>query len=128
MAFFVGTVNDHGQLHLNRRGAFNLFLFGLKGKTVRIEIDAYDKHSHNQRKWFHWVCRYIAKHTDGHTEADVKLAAKGLHLPALFDETGEPRIGQTRRLTKEDYSMLIDATIQWAAEKLELVVPDPRKA
>ena len=126
MAFFLADVRD-GKVHLKRPGAFEVFIGGLEGKMVRIEVEAYDKHSHNQRKWFHWVCRFIARHTEGHTEADVKLATKGLHLPALFEQDGTPRIGQTRRLTKEEYSQLIDDTIRWAAEALELVVPDPRK-
>jgi hypothetical protein len=126
MAFFLGT-KTNGRFKLKSQQSWNLWLDQFPdGTLLRLEIDRYDKHTNQQRKWFHWVCRYIAKHTSDHTEADVKVAMKGLHLPALFDETGEPRIGQTRRLNKEDYSLLIDQTIQWAAEKMELVVPDPR--
>jgi len=125
--FFVGVVKD-GKIHLKRPGAFEAFLASIKnGKTVRIEVNEWDKHSDQQRRWFHWVCAFVAKHCGDHTPAEVKAVAKFRTLPFRFDERGEPHMGQSRNCTREEYSLLIDGLIQFAAEELHLVVPDPRK-
>ncbi len=115
-----------GKLILTKRGSFDAYVAQFEGRMFMVDAFPFDHQSNNQRKFFHVVCRFIASHCEGYTMDDVKLAVKGLGLPAIFDETGEPRIGQTRRLTREQYSELIDFAIRWAAETLQLCVPDPR--
>ena len=123
--FFRANVLS-GKAHFRNIHAFNRFIESLEGKEIRVEVEEYDLHSHNQRKWFHWTCGWIAKHCPGYSLEDVKIVAKSF-LPPVVDNVGNLELRPTRRLTKEEYSFLIDQLIQFAAEKLELVVPDPRK-
>lgn len=124
---FYGRIGDDGKLHLKKPEKFGEFIAQFKGRDFLIEAAPFDHQSNAQRKFFHLTCGWIAKQCNtGHTKDEIKAIAKFKGLPYKFDEYGEPHLGESRNCTREEYGILIDTLIQFAAEELHLACPDPR--
>ena len=101
------------------------FIAGLK-PTIRqkITIEKYiQKRSSQQRKYyFGVVVKLIADHC-GMTPQEAHEALKWMFL----QERGEymPTVRSTAKLTTKEFMDYIEQCVIWAAEFLQIVVPDP---
>lgn len=87
-----------------------------------------------QQNNFYWgVCiQLISEHT-GYTPEEVHDLAKQMFIPkhlALADGNGEVRGefvigGSTRELDTKGFTEYLERLRQWAAEELDLFIPDP---
>lgn len=61
------------------------------------------------------------------TEEQIHDGIKEKFLSTVDPRTGLVKAGSTASLTKEQWSKFKDAIQQWAAEKLDLYIPDPNE-
>lgn len=102
---------------------------------VRIET-AHATRSKAQNDYYHAVCvEYVAQRT-GYTHVEAHELLKALHLPREAAARGyNGRLlgdyvigGSTAKLNKLEFIAYLERIVQWAAETLDVVIPDPDPA
>ncbi len=128
----TATVDEHG-LHLRHKDRFIRDLRQLYGEVEVIARRKRATRSDSQNKWY-WGCivEGISEHT-GYTPDEVHELLKAKFIPkklAIADGNGEIKDefvigGTTTRLNKLEFGEYCEAIRQWAAQDLDIVIPDP---
>jgi hypothetical protein len=130
---YYGTVQN-GKMHLPRteRALFVDYLHTLEGKEIQITVEKRkDQRTMNQNAYL-WGCVYklICDHTGDEPE-DFHEWAKGKFLGkrtvSIHGEEQEVTRSTTELSKDEIFEVYIDPIRRWAAEYLEVVVPDPER-
>jgi hypothetical protein len=130
----VGIVRN-GRLQIVRSNVFSAQLSMLRDGPVDISVGRQKAtRSQVQNSWY-WSCLVgmVADHT-GYSPQEIHEIYKGKFLPktlALQDGNGEIKGefvigGTTTKLTPEEFAEYCDRIRQWAAETLDVNIPDPR--
>ncbi len=125
-AFLVEIKN--GQVILDIR-AWNQMVADGEGKELEIYVEerARSRPTRAQLRFFHGVvCKSIVKHTAdaGYTLKEIKAALKAEFL--MIGDGEYELCRSVATLSPAEMSEFIDQCIQWAAEKLHLVISDPK--
>ena len=122
---FLGFVKK-GKLEFKYLDSFKRYLLGLEGKSVDIVVRLVRKTRSNPQNRFLWGCVYeLISENTGYTREEVHDAMRMLFLK---DETRKiPTLRSTTSLTTIEMSEYWKQIQQFAAEKLSLVIPDPRE-
>lgn len=117
----------------NKKAAIALFK-GLKNGRYLVEVNSYNKRSTQQnRYYFGLVVPLIQKGINdlGHEltkeETHEFLKSKFNLIELVNKDTGDYELipQSTTRLNKEDFAAYIEKIQRWAADFLQLVIPDP---
>ena len=117
-----------GQVILDVRAWKQMVADG-EGKEIELYVEERGR-SHPTRaqlRYFHGVvCKSIVKHTEaaGYTLKEVKAALKSEFL--MIGDGEYELCRSVASLSPTEMSEFIDQCIQWAAEKLHLVISDPK--
>ncbi len=123
---FHGTVNK-GTLQVEPR--FYSYLGSLEGQKVEVVVrKRRSKRSDQQnRYWWGVVIQMLSDHC-GYTPQDMHDTVKCMFLSSNEkDEFGLIKIGSTASLSKDEFSLLTNKVVRWAAENLSLYIPDPNQ-
>jgi len=123
---FPGAIQD-GKLLLDNKPEFIAHLHTLNGKRVNVTVEKQTRRRSNEQNRYLWgVCyKLIADHTGADPE-EVHIALKYQFSPKRF-------IGNlvapatTKRLDTIDFITYIEKVRQWAAEELNIIIPDPNE-
>lgn len=129
-------VKEDGSLSTSKRLEAQTAFKSLAGKRVKITIErAYNKRSNNQNRFFHGVCLPLIGdallelgYNEGKNMEWVKDFVKvNLLTTEMPDKHGEIRkfVRPTSGLSTSEFMELIADLQQWAAENLDLIIPDP---
>jgi len=133
---YTGTVTPDG-LHLHNRKRFDKEVQEFAGKEVVVRIEKKrSKRSENQNRYY-WgaVIPIVTEGLKGVgyrvTEADTHtyLKSRFLIVTLVSELTGEilPTTGSTAQLTTTEFMEYIQEIQQWAAEFLNVYIPDPNE-
>lgn len=125
---------EGGKLLLRNRKAFNEALSSMKDGEVLVTVArARATRSLSQNAWY-WgvIVELISEHT-GYTPDEVHELLKAKFIPkklAVQDGNGEIKGefvigGSTQKLNKLTFGEYCEAIRQWAAQDLDIVIPDP---
>lgn len=131
----TGTV-EGGEVHMRNKAEW---LAGVRSFKGEVEFIARRKHAtrSDQQNRYYWGVVVAALHDrlkeDGWTEDDVHEFLKQTFVPkrlAITDSNGEVKDGivigaTTTRLNKLQFSDYCKSIIEWAAQELDIVIPDP---
>ena len=139
MKFEVLTnVSDKG-ISKSKRDELNNIIMSLTGKRIKITIErAFNKRSNNQNAYLHGVVIPLIKHrlielgfAEAKSDDWVKDFIKYNCLLKEFinQQTGEiiKSLGRTSGLSKSEFMDFIAEVQMWAAEKLDVYIPDPNE-
>lgn len=123
VCFYARILN--GKAKLVNRDGFDRLVQSLDGQEIDIIVRRHRKGRSLPQNAYLWGCVYkiLADHLEGYTEEDVHEA-----MGQLFrtDRTGVvPRVKSTTEMSTVEFNEYLERIIQFAAEKLELVIPDP---
>lgn len=123
-----------GKLEMRNRKAVTEQLRRMKDGEVLITIEPRKAARSSQQNRAYWglVVEAISDHT-GYSPEDVHEILKAKFLPkrlAVADGNGEivgeyVIGGTTTKLNKLEFGEYMDAIKRWAAEELDIVIPDP---
>lgn len=133
----ASAVIQHGRLKVRNRLTLDEQVAGLRhGDEVELRIER--KHatrSLNQHAWY-WGClvQLVSEHT-GYSPDEIHEIYKAKFLPkrlAVLNGNGDIRGefvigGTTTRLNKLEFGEFCEAIRRWAAEELDVVIPDPEQ-
>lgn len=127
-------VIQHGKLKVRNWASLQSVIAGLRDGEVELRIDR--KHatrSLNQNAWY-WGCivQLVSEHT-GYSPDEIHEIYKAKFLPkrlAVLNGNGDIRGefvigGTTTRLNTLEFGEYCESIRQWAAEELDVVIPDP---
>jgi hypothetical protein len=129
----AGTV-EKGKLLLRNRRAFDKALRSMKDGEVLVRVErVHATRSKSQNAWY-WgvIVELISEHT-GYTPDEVHELLKAKFIPkklAVAKDNGEivgefVIGGSTRKLNKLTFGEYCEAIRRWAAQDLDIVIPDP---
>jgi hypothetical protein len=122
---FVGTI-ENGQLTIDFQANFNRFLTTLEGQRVTVEVKKFRKNRTDQQNRYWWavVIDILSKHT-GYEPEEMHDAIKIKFLPV--EKAGLISGRSTARLNTEEFNDLIERVQRWAAQDLQVYIPDPEE-
>lgn len=122
---FVGTI-EKGQLNVDFQANFNRYLTTLEGQRVTIEVKKFRKNRTDQQNRFWWgvVINILSKHT-GYEPEEMHDAIKIKFLPV--EKMGLISGRSTARLNTAEFNDLIERVQRWAAQDLQVYIPDPEE-
>lgn len=123
--------NKEGKIPKVASEAIKRELLSLAGKRITISIEKYtNKRSTQQNAYYHSVCvKIISDHT-GYTTDEVHELLKESFLGTKEIKIGDKASkvpNSTTKLTTTDFMVYISEIQQWAAEKLDIYLPDPNE-
>jgi hypothetical protein len=134
MEFLTSGSVRGGVLYLRNRKRMEAALSHWRDCAVTVTITkAYATRSKPQNDYYHAVCvELVASHT-GYTHLEAHELLKALHLPRESAAKGlNGRLlgdyvigGSTTKLNKLEFIDYLERIVQWAAETLDVVIPDP---
>lgn len=133
---YFGDVDEGGKLKIHNNTSFVLDLMEFAGKKIRLTIERAAKRSNPQNSYFHGVVIPIVKAhllDLGWKEAKSSEWVKNyIKFNCLIKEvtnveTGETikSLGETSGLSKSEFADFIADVQRWAAQELDLIIPDP---
>ena len=133
---FDGNVSAEGKLKIYDQELFVEHIKRFSGKGVRLTLEAGNKRSNQQNKYYWGVCiNMIHEHT-GQDEDDIHEFLKGKFNAVEFEiprkDTGEvidhATIGRTTtRMSTIEFNEYVEKIQMWASEFLNIVIPDPNQ-
>lgn len=123
-AVFYARVVDGKPKILNRDGFMRL-IEQMNGREIDIMVRKHRKARSTNQNSFYWgvVLAIIAEST-GNEPEDMHAAFRDLFLT---DRSGPlPLVRSTTDLSTVEFNEYIEKIVRFAAEKLELVIPDPQ--
>lgn len=130
----VGSVKD-GTLTIANRPVFADALKAMRNGDVIIRIErAKATRSSQQNRWY-WGCvvHLVAEHT-GYTPDEIHEIYKAKFIPkdlAILNGNGDVCDkfvigGSTTQLSTEEFSSYCERIREWAADELNVIIPDPQ--
>jgi hypothetical protein len=124
---------EGGKLYLRSRRQMDRSLAGWKDCEVVVTIEkAHATRSHAQNAYFHAVVVAMVSDRTGYTPNEAKELLKAQCLPHDLADGRNGRLvnglvigGSTSKLNKLEFIDFLDACVRWAAEQIDLVIPDP---
>jgi len=123
---FVGSVKD-GKLILDLPGNFKRYLITLEDKRVTCEVKKFVKKRSIEQNNYWWgvVVKILSEHT-GFEPEEMHDWLKLEFLP-VHSKDGKMKSGKsTTRLTTLEFVDLIERVQRWAAQDLQVYIPDPQ--
>lgn len=122
---FLATIQK-GKLVFNNPDGFQKYLLKLNDKSVDVVVRLPRKdRSYKQNRFLWGVCYELISEATGYTREEVHDA---MRLMFLKDETrGILTLKSTTSLTTIEMNEYWAKMQQFAAEKLDLVIPDPKQ-
>ena len=122
---FSGKV-EQGKLILQEQDRFNVYLVGLGKQDVTVVVRTWRKPRSIQQNKFLWAVPYqLISESTGYTREEVHDA---MRLMFLKDEDRAiPTLKSTTSLTTIEMNEYWERIQQFAAEKLNLVIPEPNE-
>jgi hypothetical protein len=127
-------VSDDAKLEMEQPSDLKRVLRGLIGEVVEVIIrKRRSKRSDRANRWY-WGCILEAlSEKTGHTPDELHEYCKARFIPkrlAICDGNGvviDDRVvgGSTTKLNREEMADFCEEIRRWAAQDLELVIPDP---
>lgn len=123
---FTGHI-EHGNLIFDRPDLFAIHKSGLEGKKVEVIVR---KETHPRTlamNSYYWgvIIPLIGDHL-GYDKDEMHEALK-VKFASQIDENGLTRIESTAKMTVERFIEYTEAVKRWAAEFLNIYVPDPNE-
>ena len=134
---YTGRV-DNGKLTIiNRKGLIKDLASYFEGKKVTIIIEKYRKNRSNEQNSYYWGVVVEAVKI-GLNDVGYKMNSEATHelikykflqKELINEETGEilKTIGSTTELSTSEFMDLLAQIQQWAAEYLNIIIPDPNE-
>jgi len=125
---------EEGKLYLRSRRVLDRALATWKDCDVVVTIEkAHATRSHAQNAYFHSVVVAMVSDRTGYTPKEAKELLKALCLPHDLAESGKNgRLlnglvigGSTSKLNKLEFIDFLEACVRYAAEHMDMVIPDP---
>jgi hypothetical protein len=123
---FHGKV-EKGRLVLEDSASYRKYIVGMEGKRVSMSVKKYREPRTDNSNRYYWgvVIETIAEHL-GYDKDDLHDALKFKFLSSkCYDEKGLLMIGSTAKLTTDEFTQYINKIVIWAAQDLQIYVPDP---
>lgn len=124
-----------GKLFIRNRRAFDQQIAQLKeGWQLEVSVKRLRATRSLQQNAYWWgVCVQLVSEHTGYTPEEIHDIAKQMFIPkrlAVQDGNGEIKGefvvgGSTREMNKLEFGEFIERFRQWAAETLDVVIPDP---
>ncbi len=128
----TGSVDDAG-LHLRNKDKFLSSVRALRGEVEIVARKKRATRSLSQNSWY-WgvIVEAISEHT-GYTPDEVHEFLKAKFIPkrlTFADGNGEIKDdlvigGTTTKLNKLEFGEFCETVRRWAAQELDIVIPDP---
>jgi hypothetical protein len=112
---FIATVDKHGVPHLHDKAAWDAWMWAHAGRKIEIAPRRFVKpRSLKQLRTYFGLCvKAIADHT-------------GYEVHEVHEEIKRRcGIDSTKKLTTEEMEEVRECANRWAAQDLDLVLPDP---
>lgn len=129
---WFGACDQDAKLHLDAPSVFKAFLSKFAGKRVRLrlELDTPVRSKNANKYWWGVVIPCIADEL-GYLphEHEAVHDAVVRHLVGLRP-CSDPRLQirqSTHDMDRDDFGVLIESAVIWAATELGIVIPDPDK-
>jgi hypothetical protein len=133
---YSGSVAPDG-LHFHNRKRFDKEIQVFAGKEVEIKISKRQIKRSQQQNRYYWGA-VVPIVTTGLIDAGYRVNQEDAHIymksrflieTIVSDKTGEilPTVGSTTKLTTVQFMEYIAEVQQWAAEFLNVVIPDPNE-
>lgn len=129
----TGTI-EGGRLEIRNRTALAQALRGMKDGEVLVRIERLKATRSSRQNRYYWgvIVQLLAEHT-GYTPDEMHEVLKAKFLPKRFavtDGNGEIRDelvigGSSAVLNTVEFGEYCEAIRGWAAETLDVVIPDP---
>jgi len=126
---------ERGKLLIRHRSIFDDALAAMKDGEVLVRVERVRAARSLQQNAWYWGCivQELANHT-GYTPDEIHEILKAKFLPKRLaiangngDICGEFVLGgSTRQLDTLDFGDYCERIREWAAESLDIVIPDPR--
>lgn len=132
-----GLVSDDAKLELEQPSDLKRVLRGLIGEVVEVIIrKRRSKRSDKQSRWYWGAILEALSEKTGYTPDELHEYCKARFIPkrlAICDGNGvviDDRVvgGSTTKLNREAMADYCEEIRRWAAEDLDLVIPDPDPA
>ena len=120
---FIGKVAS-GSLQADAR--FYNYLRSLEGLDVEIVVRKKRTKRSDQQNRYYWgvVIELLSGHT-GYSRDEMHDALKEKFLRSERDSMGLVKIRSSATLSKDEFAKYTNQVVRWAAEKLDLYIPDP---
>lgn len=126
-----------GRLVIRNRRAFDASVSGLRdGWEVELTVKRLRATRSLEQNAYYWgvVVQMLSEHT-GYTPEDIHELLKAKFIPkrlAVCDGNGVIQgefvlAGSTRSMNKLEFGEYMDSVRQWAADALDVVIPDPNQ-
>ena len=123
---FVGSVKE-GKLILDLPSSFNRYLITLEGKRVTCEVKRFVKKRTDPQNKFYWavVVDILSKEL-GYEKEEIHLMLRERFL-RIHDERHPDFViaKSTTKLNTQEFNEYIEAIQRWAAQELQIYIPDP---
>jgi hypothetical protein len=130
-----GTV-DNGVLRIHHRKDFDAALVGIKG-DVRVTVEKWRATRSHPQNAYYWgvVVKMLSEYTGFETREMhevLKLKFNPVFRPIVDKTSGEVKSeltipGTTRRMKKDEFSDYCERIKRWAAQDLNVYIPDPNE-
>jgi hypothetical protein len=122
---FVGTIKQ-GKLKVDFQSNFDRWLMTLEGQRVTIDIKKFRKNRTTAQNNYYWgvLIDILSKHT-GYEPEEMHDAIKIKFMPV--EKAGLISGKSTKRLTTIEFVDLIERVQRWAAQDLQVYIPDPNE-
>lgn len=121
---FYGKV-EHGRIVLQNRDGFASLIARLNGCEIDIELRKHRRNRTTLQNAYYWsVVVGMVSESTGYLPCEAHDALRQMFLTDNTDQL-LPRVRSTTDLTTIEFSEYVAHCVQFAAEKLELVIPDP---
>ena len=127
---FYGVVEPNAVISFDNPQLYARFISQLEGKRVEVRIKQERTIRSLQQNSYYWgvVVNLIADHC-GYDPDECHEALKLKFLsPLTKDEYGLVRIGSTTKLSTEEFAEYLNRVVRWAAQYLQVFIPDPSQA
>jgi len=124
---FYGVVDDKARLKLEDPAGFHGYLNTLRGKNVEVSVSLRRRHRSAQQNNYYWgvIIKMLSDFT-GHDPNEVHEAMKSMFLS--YEDKGIRYIRSTSVLTTAEAEEYYEKIRRFAAESLDLYIPDPNEA
>lgn len=131
----LGATADKGRLRWQEPARALSALARLDGQVLDVTIQRRTAPRSLSQNAYWWAVPVplLAEHLgyDQHEHQALHYALLALCFGEVFDERlkrNMPRVRSSRGLTTEQFGVLIDWTIRWAATEWGVVIPEPQEA
>ena len=126
---YYSNVSEEGKLQPSVSKRIKNELAAFKGQKVEITIEKFKTtRTIQQNRYLHLIIGMMAKEL-GYDAEELKeiIKFKFLKEEVVDENSGEvyPYIKSTAKLTKDEFSDLVDSIKHWSSDEFGIILPDP---